>query len=1000
MIAFDPLTLIFWIFVTSFIPGAVLSVAALKKTKLNLVEKILTGFGLGLVIPSAILTIFSIAGIDYSFTMAIVSVVLFYIAAIALFIKEKPYEEFSIKLELNRQNIISIFLILVVFLSFWIRFQTYSPVFHELDPYFYTYITYQTLTEGQAMNDDGTGWYPEASSNHRLVPGVTFLEASWYSFVTQGDENIDNYLVATVASIYPPVVAAFAVFFMYLFVSSQVKREYGVIAAALASLLPILMLKLLGGEMEIQPYAFFALAFFMAMYALAMRDRNRMLAVFAGIAFAALAFGSASMVVALSALLIFIPLQSLFLFFKEKAEDIKEFIVLNGIVFIIGSILGTLILRGLYTGSMSYATVFAFFAVIAFSGILYYIKEKIKDLETSSYVVGGLLLVSALLFVFTPIGDQIKAVAMSGLGIAEFKVPLHRTIAEQPVAGAVLDGQMGMIGKTMSDGIGNLILAPFTFISNLILSGFVSLINTVFGTSLSLVAKEPSILMLAILLFVVYLFYSFYRSVKNGVGIWLFFAAILLPGTIIGLMKLKYTIYAGFFVAAMIGILLGEADKLLQKFKDSFSPGLLKGLTYALIILGILLVFFQYQSNPIADPLLKNSMKPRFQENPGYFKEKFTLMCNEFSVRGISEQQLCSEYYSAFRIYPCSSYDTDICLIAEDPERYADLGTEEQFNSKLCYYSLIDDVFNPQAEEIIAASYRCQRITPYWLDSMEWIRYSTEDDSRTTSWWDYGHWINYFGLKNTVLRNEHASKEMIGEVAYAYVDGSIDDLKQIMKKYDSEYILIDGGPDGVVRTKFGALNYLSCARNNETSVNQSPGGSTCESEHFWETVYLPKDESQRTACTISEISGKEGIVMSSSKHAAGYCLGTATMVDGSTAYSTYYLDKKHPNGDLVLNKAYIPQVPSESGTWQIQFEQSFTATDQMGVKREVMGTTLYYTDDEIWIENGEIKSGYEDRKGKYYDSVLYKGYYLEELPGFELVYRSKGNEVKIYKLEE
>ena len=1001
MLEFNPFVLLFWIFITSFIPGAILSISILKRTELNTVEKVLTGFGIGLLVPPIILTIFAILGIPYSFMLAAVSVILFYIIAIALLIKEKPFEGFSLnlKLDFNKQNLIALFLIIIVFLSFWIRFQTYSPVFQELDPYFYTYCTYQVLTLGHSVYDDGTAWYPEAVSNHLRIPSLVFLEASWYSFLTQGDTNIDNYLLADVAGIYPPIAAAFAVFFLYLFVSSQYKREFGVIAAGIASFLPILTIKLMAGEMEVQPYAFFTLAFFFAMYAFAIKDKSKIFAGLAGLSLAGLALGSASFVVALAALLIFIPLQALFIFFKENSEALKEFIILNVIVFLIGSLLGSFILNGLYTTidfRMSYLLSFA--AVLIFSGILYFVKEKVSEFETSTYIVAGILIVSSVLFLFTPVGDQIKSVAKTGLGIAEFKVPLHRTIAEQPVAGGVLEGQLGFIGANLKGGIGETILAPFTFIMNLTISLSLSVLNAIFGTSLSLIAKQPSLFLLVFFLFIVYLVYSFYRSINHKMTLWLLFLAVLLPGTLIGLIKLKYTIYAGFFIAAMAGIVLGEIDKLLEKYKDKFKPDIFKALTYAIILVGALIVLFQYNSNFLAGPLLESSMDARFQDDPAAFQSKFKSICSQFSMRGISEQQMCSEYYAAFGVYPCSNYDTDICLIAEDPVRYADLGTEEHFSTKLCYYSLIDDIFNPSTEEILAATYRCQRLTPYWIDSMEWIRFNTENDARVTSWWDYGHWINYFGLKNAVVRNEHVSTHMIGEVAHGYVAGSIDELKEIMNRYDSEYILIDGASDGIVRTKFGALNYLSCARNNETSVEENPGSSACEAEHMWEMIYLPQDETARMECTISDISGQKGVVASSSKYGEGYCLGTTTLVDGSTVFATYYLDKKYANGDLMLNKAFIPQGPTASGGWEINFDQTFAASDPSGIQRNILAVTVYYTEDPIWLENGEVKNGYEDRKGKYYDSVLYKGYYLENLPGFDLVYRSSGNEVKIYKL--
>ena len=61
---------------------------------------------------------------------------------------------------------------------------------------------------------------------------------------------------------------------------------------------------------------------------------------------------------------------------------------------------------------------------------------------------------------------------------------------------------------------------------------------------------------------------------------------------------------------------------------------------------------------------------------------------------------------------------------------------------------------------------------------------------------------------------------------------------------------------------------------------------------------------------------------------------------------------------------------------------------------------MFYTKDEIWLESGEVKSGYEDRKGKFYDSNLYKAFFTGDLPGFELAYMTPGGDVKIYKIEE
>jgi hypothetical protein len=115
-----------------------------------------------------------------------------------------------------------------------------------------------------------------------------------------------------------------------------------------------------------------------------------------------------------------------------------------------------------------------------------------------------------------------------------------------------------------------------------------------------------------------------------------------------------------------------------------------------------------------------------------------------------------------------------------------------------------------------------------------------------------------------------------------------------------------------------------------------------------------------------------------------YCVGNVTLASGQSTYGTYYLNQTYPNGDLKLNKAIL-QMP-----FQLQ------TTTHMG---PVTGATLFYTEDKIWFENGEIKSGYEDRKGKFYDSLIYRAMFLEDVPGFNLVYSSpNGGAVKIYEI--
>ncbi|NYZ77217.1 hypothetical protein H0O02_02785, partial [Candidatus Micrarchaeota archaeon] len=371
--------------------------------------------------------------------------------------------------------------------------------------------------------------------------------------------------------------------------------------------------------------------------------------------------------------------------------------------------------------------------------------------------------------------------------------------------------------------------------------------------------------------------------------------------------------------------------------------------------------------------------------------------------------------------------DATVCAAAADPMGYAGIGTNYQYDEKLCMLSILSNYTyysSPPASaasEYQAALLRCNRITNYWMESMEWIRYETEHDSRTISWWDYGHWINYFGQKNTVLRNEHASQTMIGNTAYAYLHGTPEELIEFMKGHDSKYALFDVeliSSGNQLGGKYGALNYLSCAYMNRTNVTYSPGQSVCEAEHLWEIIYVPKDPTGR-ACTISANQNRTGVIAykiyvgamgsggtyslyypdvctgvitdANAKYYCEnyvrpepvYCVGEITLADGRKGTGTYYLNETYPSGDLKLNKAILAMPFEMSGTMHLG---------------DVYAFTTFYTNDPLWLENGVIVGGYEDAKGAFYHSNLYRGIFVGEIPGFTKVFDNGA--VKIYKMLE
>ena len=1004
MFEFDPILMTLWFFLGFFIPGAVLSLALLKKKEMPLFDKVGIGFGLGLLFPAFFAFLLFLAGVSFSYGLAVGCVALFYIISVAFFVKEKAWETISFPSD-YRKALPSLAIILIMLLAFWVRMSSYGPLLMELDPYFYIQHTALILSEGGAPLQEDCAWYPHLSS-HRVAPMKAYLEAVSYALYNQ-NTDFDRYMLSAVAGMLPPVFAALAVFFLYLFVSSEYKRTFAIASAGVAAFLPMFVMKLMAGESEVQPYAFFGLAFFLGTYALAVKRKDLLFAVIAGLAFFATFLGSSSEVVLVATLFIFIPLHSIFLFFMK--EDLLPNAKINGIILLLGPVLSTVfvnifketsLVSGLFSGYTPIVLLAYVFSLVllllqAMSGVSSLrlpVKDlpsfKLDNLKKSLPYVGGVVLIAVLLVFFTPLGDSVLSMGKGKLEIAQFNKPLDRTIAEQGVAGASFQSGLGFIAmdfdklptfdQMLDFSNKNIIFALFdlvvgifqhlfafvalflTAISNLVLSGIVAVLNKIFDTELIYKDKNNSMLMVVFFAMFVAMFHSIYLKFKRKEQrLALLFAAFILPVSLIGLFKTKYVIYLGFAISAGLGVSLGEISQFLshqiEKLKDEekrkkYSHYLVTGF----VLVSALFVYFEW-STGVGESIFFSSFTPRFQDNPEAVQPKMEELC---MVSG----------------YPAA------CEAAEGPAGFASKGMPSQYDQTLCIYSLFSDPANPTSSEQLAASLRCNTMASYWIEFTEWQFEESPKDARFTSWWDYGHWTNYFGQRDTVLRNDHAHQDMILDVAHGFIYGTPEELKQIMQKHDSAYVFFDReiifNSDGSFGGKFHALNYLSCARNNETSVANSPGQSACEMEHRWEQVAVP---SSQQPCTISSLSGKSGVVaFDAVSGQQKYCMGETTLATGETIIAPYKLNETYGNGDLKLHKAFLNRIGSTEDGTQIY--------------------DVYYTKDQAWLENGEVVSGWSDRTKEFYDSNLYQAFVLGELEGFEQAYTTSDGSVKLYKI--
>ena len=262
-------------FFLAIIPGIAIGWPLLKKSDYSLLEKLVLGFFVGLFAVPTLLYLESFIGLKFSLFLVAVNFLLL-VAAGALwglsnetFRLEMPEfqigKDFEEPVEFCTKHAVSLLLILAIALAFWIRLQSYSPIYSELDPYFYVFATGQILQQGAIPLYDDTAWYPDALSSHAGADLRSYVEAQWYSVYTHGGAY-NNYLLFQVAGWLPPISGALLAFGAYLALSGMFGKRYGVLAAFLMAFLPIAVYKMSAGVNEAVPIGVMALFICIGMY--------------------------------------------------------------------------------------------------------------------------------------------------------------------------------------------------------------------------------------------------------------------------------------------------------------------------------------------------------------------------------------------------------------------------------------------------------------------------------------------------------------------------------------------------------------------------------------------------------------------------------------------------------------------------------------------------------------------------------------------------------------
>ena len=872
------------VFLSIFIPGFFLALALLRKTKMPLPEIAVFGFIFGLVFPPLLLFLYSFFGIFYSPQLVIANLLLITAVGYLLCVKEGVLN-FELSFDYKRDAVWIILLFIMLF-AFWVRIQSLTPIFYEFDPYYYDQVTQFILTQGQVPAADDLAWYPYPDS-HRNQPIVQYLEAQWYAIhgYIVGSQEFNNYLLSTIAGVYPPVVGALICFLVFILISEGYGKKYGLIGASLLAIMPRAIEKFAAGESETQPWGVFAAFLFYAVYALAISRKDKRFAVLAGIAVIAATLGSKGDVLVYLVLAGYVGLQSLINYLRNKSN--WDLIELNSIVLVfsvLAYILFSVYTAGPVTQWSTPSDILSYASAIIFAFGLHLISQRAKSQEERMNYLVGYLIAGIVLFLFTfmlpdqfAVGRRVLNYVNAAASTAMPRAALYMTVAEETPTSTDYASSMGFLGS-----------------------------NEVFVYGLLFLSS------LAILYSV------FYRDSELG----LLFAMMIFPVSYVGLNKSKYMLHASFMIGVAATMLFGELDKLLRNFlKKEFGEDMQKWGVFGVALLVLAGELFIYPATSGPGPLVDvvgGAIDPKYElKDPAY---------------SLDMGRNCS-------------------LLMEDQK-------------SISYYLF------------------CSRIPGYWRDSMDWIKENVGENERVISWWDYGHWINYWGQKKCLTRNDHSHEDMDLEVADKFVSNTPEALREYMIAHQAKYVMFDQDLIG----KWGALNFLSCVYNNETNMSfaysegkkynvlYQLGTSECEKEHNFERILVPVEP------TIDD-----------------YCQGTdpaspLVRAYGSAGY-TYCVRFQGARTD--------------GGIAGIFYENNLSRMDHgiplYGGKQAYGGRlfnvyTMLYSKD-VWPDG---KSGWGDRKGEMYDSTFYTGFFLGDLPGFEQVYPANNQSglVRIFKIKE
>jgi asparagine N-glycosylation enzyme membrane subunit Stt3 len=775
-------------------PGFFLSMALLKKTKLNMFEIIVIGFIFGMIFPPT-MTWLEGYFINYIHSFAFsaglyeANVIILTIIGIALCFAQGIFSSENVtRLQnvlgslTNIDNIgaglkekkkkysalIWSLLLLFMVVAFLTRIASIgiAPHFFEFDPYFDMLSTESILVHGYQVFHDHSAWPTLiAGAPHRIEPLMPYIEAFWYSVAesagSSSSSTVNITLLSQVSSFYPPITAALLVFVIFMFLYHEYGEFPAIIGAALVTGMPTLISTFIAGEQLLEPWGIFSLFFFFAAYLVAVNNpKERRFAVLAGIAFASTFLGAHYYTVDAGVLGLYIVIQGILKVFgfSGKDESMADFYITNGIIvaviaafFLIFSPYGTVLSnRSLSVAGipLTIATgLFALIFVFVFQTIpVYLARNKIIITKIDNRTYFGwlvfLLVVVILLIAFTKLGTPVKSYIALTEHFTTASTPLFATVQEYAPTGVNFNfgsGGFGIIGWAITYGTNS----SLNLLIFLILGAFA---------------------VLAVLAII------YRHSNASVLGL-----TIIFPLAVAGMLEVKYLPHFGVAYILAIGIIIGELLILAEGGLSSHEK-------------------------------VKHAFDINFS-NISFSNKKLIIAVIAIIV-AIAELGSIGAIFSAAINPNCNTL--------------ANQGNSLGYN-----------LF-------------CETVPSYWIAATAWMRQNVGPyGPRILSWWDYGDWINWFGNSNAVLRGDNAVPTLDYATAAQYVLGTKDNvsprtLATFMNSMQAKYVLFDNQ----LMQKWGALNFLACIDTNQTTLgfaNQQGriGNSTCEQVHSPVYAFVP-----------------------------------------------------------------------------------------------------------------------------------------------------------------